>query len=165
MIEAKFYRAAHFSRITKALFVGIVLLLAGCVQPPGPLLNGPLPPAPPGTARLIFYRDLDYYATQSMPTVYLNASATGISQNGALFYRDVAPGTYAISVAPSLPYPNQFKSVVVKPGDVFYIQIAALPAVGGRFDLTQRSYGDTFIVTVRDPVSGSYATQGLRVSG
>ena len=164
-LETTFSRAAGLFRISKALLAGVVLLLAGCVQPPGPLLSGPLPPAPPGTARLVFYRGLDYYATQSMPTVYLNTDPTGISQNGALFYRDVAPGAYNISVAPSLPYPNQFKSVVVKPGDVFYVQIAALPAIGGRFDLTQRSYGDTFIVTVRDPAYGAYETQGLRVSG
>jgi hypothetical protein len=100
-----------------------------------------------------------------MPTVYLNADATGVSQNGAVFYRDVPPGAYAISIAPSLPYPDQFKSVVVKPGDVFYVEVSTLPQIGARFSLGERDYGDTFIVTVRDPVSGSYATQGLRVGG
>jgi len=157
--------ARPFFRAGRALVAGLVLLLAGCVAPPGPLLFGPLPPAAPGTARIIFYRGLDYYATMSMPTVYLNNDPAGISQNGALFYRDVVPGTYAISVAPSLPYPNQFKTVVVKPGDVFYAQIATLPELGGRFNITQRSYGDTFIVTLRDPAIGAYETQGLRVSG
>jgi len=159
MIGAKLYRAA------RGLFAGLVLLLAGCVQPPGPLLSGPLPPPPPGTARIVFYRGLDYYATQSMPTVYLNNLPTGISENGAVFYRDVAPGAYDISVAPSLPYPNQFKTVVVKPGDIFYAQIASLPPLGGRFATTARSYGDTFIVTLRDPASAAYETQGLRMSG
>jgi hypothetical protein len=152
-------------RTARALFAGTVLLLAGCVQPPGPLLSGPLPPPPAGSARLIFYRNLDYYGTQSMPTVYLNGAPTGISQNGAVFYRDVAPGLYDISVSPSLPYPNQFKSVVVKPGDVFYVQIGTLPPLGGRFGITERSYGDVFIVTVRDPAYGAYETQGLRMSG
>ena len=152
-------------RSIRALFAGFVLLVAGCTPtPPGPLLTGALPPPPPGTARLVFYRDLDYYGTQAMPTVYLNGQATGISQNGAVFYRDVTPGPYDISVAPSLPYPNQFKSVVVKPGDVFYAEIATLPQLGGRFNITERSYGDTFIVTLRDPVTGAYETQGLRVS-
>jgi hypothetical protein len=158
-IEARLFRTA------RAFVAGLVLLLAGCVQPPGPLLNGPLPPAAPGTARLIFYRDLDYYTTQSMPTVYLNNERAGISQNGALFYRDVAPGLYTISVAPSLPYPNQFKTVAVKPGDVFYVQIAPLPSTGGRFNINQRDYGDTFIVTIRDPATGAYETQGLRLAG
>lgn len=159
-IKARLFRSA------RALFAGCVLLLTGCVAtPPGPLLSGPLPPQPPGTARLIFYRDLDYYATQSMPTVYLNNKPTGVSQNGALFYRDVPPGVYAISVAPSLPYPHQFKTVVVKPGDVFYAQIGTLPQLGGRFNVTERSYGDTFIVTLRDPATGAYETQGLRLSG
>jgi hypothetical protein len=152
-------------RCIRALFAGLVLLLAGCVPtPPGPLLTGPLPPPPPGTARLVFYRDLDYYASQAMPTVYLNGQPAGISQNGAVFYRDVTPGTYDISVAPSLPYPNQFKTVVVKPGDVFYAEIATLPTTGGRFNINARDYGDTFIVTLHDPANGAYETQGLRVS-
>jgi hypothetical protein len=158
-IEARLFRA------TRAFLAGLVLLLAGCAQPPGPLLNGPLPPPAPGTARLIFYRSLDYYTTQSMPTVYLNTAPAGISQNGAVFYRDVAPGLYTISIAPSLPYPNQFKSVAVKPGDVFYVQIAPLPSTGGRFNINQRDYGDTFIVTIRDPATGAYETQGLRLAG
>jgi hypothetical protein len=161
MMEARLFRAA-----ARTLITGIALLLAGCIPtPPGPLLSGPLPPAPPGSARIVFYRELDYYATQSMPTVYLNNQPEGVSQNGAVFYRDVAPGTYTISVAPSLPYPNQFKTITVKPGDVFYAEIDAMPLTGGRFNVNARDYGDTFIVTLRDPVSGSYATQGLRVSG
>ena len=159
MIEARLCRSV------RAVLAGLVLLLAGCVAPPGPLLSGPLPPAPPGTARIVVYRDLDYYATRSMPTVYLNNQPAGISENGALFYRDVAPGEYAISVAPSLPYPNQFKSVVVRPGDVFYAEIAPLPLTGGRFNVNARDYGDTFIVTLRDPATAAYETQGLRVSG
>ena len=159
MIEARLFRGV------RAVLAGLVLLLAGCVTPPGPLLSGPLPPAPPGTARIVFYRDLDYYATRSMPTVYLNNQPAGISENGALFYRDVPPGEYAISVAPSLPYPNQFKSVVLRPGDVFYAQIAPLPLTGGRFNVNARDYGDTFIVTLRDPATAAYETQGLRVSG
>jgi hypothetical protein len=159
-METKLYHAA------RALFAGLVLLVAGCVPtPPGPLLSGPLPPQPPGTARIVFYRDLDYYGTQAMPTVYLNNAPTGISQNGAVFYRDVPPGIYAITVAPSLPFPNQFKTVVVKPGDVFYAQIGTLPATGGRFNINARDYGDTFIVTLRDPASAAYEMQGLRVSG
>ena len=160
VIEVRFFRSA------RAVFAGIVLLLAGCVPtPPGPLLSGPLPPQPAGTARIVFYRDLDYYATQSMPTVYLNDKPAGISENGAVFYRDVAPGAYAISVAPSLPYPNQFKTIVVKPGDVFYAQLAPLPLTGGRFNVNARDYGDTFIVTLRDPATAAYETRGLRVSG
>jgi hypothetical protein len=153
-------------RPIRAFFAGFFLLLAGCTPlPPGPLLSGPLPPQPPGTARLVVYRGLDYYATQAMPTVYLNDKPAGISENGAVFYRDVPPGVYSISVAPSLPYPNQFKTVVVKPGDIFYAQIGTLPQLGGRFNVTERSYGDTFIVTLRDPASAAYETQGLRVSG
>jgi len=159
-IEAPLFRAL------RAFLAGMLLLLAGCVPaPPGPALNGPLPPPAPGTARLIFYRNLDYYGTQAMPTVYLNSQPAGISQNGAVFYRDVAPGLYTVTVAPSLPYPDQFKSVVVKPGDVFYLQIATLPPTAGRFNVNQRDYGDTFIVTVRDPAYGQFETQGLRLSG
>jgi hypothetical protein len=158
--------ARPFYRASFALFAGLALLLAGCIPtPPGPLLTGPLPPQPPGSARIVVYRDLDYYATRSMPTVYLNDRPVGISENGGVFYRDVAPGAYTISVAPSLPYPNQFKTVLVKPGDVFYAQIAPLPLTGGKFNVNDRDYGDTFIITLRDPATAAYETQGLRVSG
>ncbi|HVA11861.1 MAG TPA: DUF2846 domain-containing protein [Stellaceae bacterium] len=149
----------------RALLAGALLLLAGCVSavPPGEALTGRLPPPPPGTARLVFYRSLDYYGTQAMPAVYLNGAPAGITQNGAVLYRDVTPGRYDLSVSPTLPYPDQFKTVVVGAGDVDYVQIDTLPYLACREQNTQRCYGDTFILSVVDPAIGARSTYGLRL--
>lgn len=151
----------------RVLTLSFVLLLAACMTSPqeGPPLAGPLPPQPPGTARLIFYRTLEYYDTMAMTTVYLNGKAVGISEVGSVFYRDVEPGQYDISVFSYGSYPNQFKSVVVGPGNVFYSRIDTLPKVpcpSGRF-IGGLCPPDTFIVTVVDPVTGYQQVQGLRL--
>jgi hypothetical protein len=150
-----------------AILAGLLFLVAGCAVtniPPGEALMGPLPPLAPGDARLVFYRPLDPYATQSMPTLYLNGVASGITQNGGVLYRDVLPGQYDLTVEPSLPWPYQFKTVVVRPGDVFYISIETRPYLAcGRANNTQACYGDTFILTVVDPNTGAQDTQGLRL--
>jgi hypothetical protein len=157
----------RFARARRAFLAGIVLLLAGCGSPipPDQRVNGPLPPPPPGMAQLVFYRDLDYYGTQAMPTVYLNDVPAGITQNGAVLYRNVAPGRYEITLAPTLPYPGQFKTLVVRAGDVYYVKIGTLPLLGGRVAITERSYEDTFILTVVDPRLDAQEIQGLRLIG
>lgn len=151
----------------KALLAGVLLLVAGCAVtsiPPGEAVMGPLPPLAPGNARLVFYRALDPYTTQSMPTLYLNGVASGVTQNGAVLYRDVPPGQYDLTVEPSLPWPNQFKTVVVRPGDVFYIAIDTRPYIScGLADNSQACYGDTFLLSVVDPVTGAQQIQGLHL--
>jgi hypothetical protein len=150
----------------RRLILSLTLLLVACVPPPpeGTLLSGPLPPQPPGTARLILYRALTYYDTTAMTTIYLNGVATGVSQVGAVLYRDVTPGTYDISVFSPRPYPNQFKTVVVGPGDVFYARIDTLPKPPCPTRFFPGDCGDdTFIVTVVDPANGFQQVQGLRL--
>ena len=109
--------------------LSIVLLLAACMPlaQQGRLLTGPLPPVPPGMARLVLYRPLEYYTTNAMTMAYLNGTPVGITQNGGVFYRDVEPGQYNISVDSLGLWPNQFKSVVVGPGNVVYARIGTLP--------------------------------------
>ena len=152
-------------RALRLIVFSYALLLAACVPPPQEsVLSGPLPPQPPGTARLIFYRTLEYYDTTAMSTIYLNNTATGVSQGGAVLYRDVAPGRYDLTVFSPRPYPDQFKTVVVKAGDAFYVRIDALPKQScGRFVAAEPCYTDTFIVTVVDPALGSQQIQGLRL--
>lgn len=156
-------RLGFMAHARRFLIAGGLLLLAGCagnVLFPGPVASDPLPPAPPGTARLIIYRAVDYEATQAMPEISLNGTPTGRTENGTMLYRDVAPGTYKITVAPTLPYPDQFPSVSVKAGDVAYIEVGTLTNMG---DLApERSYGDTFIVSIVDPATGAFGSYGLR---
>lgn len=143
----------------------ILLLVASCapVPPPG-ALNGPLPPQPAGTARLIFYRAVTYYGAMQWRMVYLNGTPAGVSQPGAVFYRDVAPGRYDLTIQTDRYYPNQFKTVVARAGETFYVNIDTLPRTacnkgGGSLDCS----ADAFILTVVDPTRGFAAIQGLRL--
>jgi hypothetical protein len=143
--------------------VASVLLLAACAVPQEGTVNGALPPQAPGTARLIFYRGPDYTNTTAMSTVFLNGAATGVSQIDAAFFRDVAPGRYDITVFSPRTYPNQFKTVVVKTGDVFYMRIDALPKLPCTWLTFDACVNDTFIVTAVDPALGYQEIQGLRL--
>jgi hypothetical protein len=142
----------------------VVVLLAACSPlPPEVIVTGPLPPQPPGTARLIFYRTQQFYDTTAMTPVLLNATQTGVSQVGAVLYRDVAPGRYDISVLSPRAYPDQFKTVVIKTGDVFYIRIDTLPKLPCNRAPTETCSADTFIVVAVDPALGFQQIQGLRL--
>lgn len=150
------------AQLLRRLSLTLVLLLAACTMPyDGMVLRGPLPPQPPGTARLVLYRPLTYYDTTAMTTVYFNGAPVGVSQVGSVFYRDVAPGQYDISVWSPGVYPNQFKSVVVAAGDSFYARIDTLPKPPCAIPRVGGECADTFIVTVVDPISAREQIQGL----
>jgi hypothetical protein len=141
----------------------VFLMLASCA-PVGEPLIGPVAPPPAGMARLVVYRPLEFYGTQTMPLLYLNGASAGVTQNGGVLLRDVPPGTYLISVAPSEAYPGQFKSIAVRPGDTFFVNIQPLPSPCTSIILGfSRCSGDTFIVTVVDPQIGLPQVQGLRI--
>lgn len=147
----------------KVLLSLVFLLLASCA-PLGEPLVGPVARPPPGMARLVVYRPLEFYSTQAMPFLYLNGAPAGVTQNGGVLIRDVLPGAYLISVAPSEPFPDQFKTIVVRSGDTFFANIQPLPSPCTRVILgSTRCSGDTFIVTVVDPQIGLAQVQGLRL--
>ncbi len=149
--------------VLRRLVMSILVMLAACSSPPELAVNGPLPPQPPGTARLIFYRTQQFYDTSAMSPVFLNGAATGVSQVGAVFYRDVAPARYDIAVWSPRSYPDQFKTVVVKAGDVFYIRIDSLPKLPCGRTTAEPCSTDTFIVLAIDPAIGFQQIQGLRL--
>lgn len=149
-------------RAARLAAAGVLLLLTGCaaVFTQGPVSNAPLPPAASGTGRIIFYRAANYEASQESTTVYLNGTATGIAQPAAMFYRDLPPGTYNVTAAPTLPYQNQFPTVTVKAGDVIYLQIGILTNMTDM--APERSTHDTFVLSIVDPRVGAYQTYALR---
>jgi hypothetical protein len=154
------------TRTLRPLLFSMLLFLGACASPvpPGEALQGPLPAPRAGTARFVFYRTLDYYDTMAMPSVTLNEAPTGISQNGAVFFRDVAPGRYDMALTPTLPYPHQFKTVVVKPGDLYYVRINTLPNVACTRFPAARCTEDTFIMTLVDPATGLQESHGLHLT-
>lgn len=106
----------------------ILLPLLGCSGSPAvTAIPGPIPPPPQGAAQIILYRAIGYYEPADTLRVALNNQITGTLPRGDVLYRDVAPGTYTISFAPTRPDANQFKTITLAAGQVAYVKLAALP--------------------------------------
>ena len=96
--------------------------------------------------------------------VYLNGKPSGESRPGTVFYRDVPPGRYDLTIQTDRYYPNQFKTVVMGAGETFYINIDTLPRTAclkgnGGLDCA----ADAFILTVVSPERGFADIQGLQL--
>jgi hypothetical protein len=112
---------------------GAVLLLALTSMGLGPrglapaaATNTPaLAPQSPGTARIWIYRDYEPYQSLARPYVRLNGAIAAISEPGGAFYRDVAPGTYAVTVDSDGTDAKQFVSLAVAAGQQVYVKVLA----------------------------------------
>ena len=89
------------------------------LSPAAPSLS---PPAP-GLARIWIYRLYEPYVSLARPYIRLNGAVIGISEPGGAFYRDVAPGTYAVTVDSNGIDANQFATVGVGPGQQVFVKI------------------------------------------
>ena len=87
----------------------------------GPAPGGAGPP--PGYARIWIYRDYEPYVSLATPYVRFNGRIVGVSQPGGVFYRDVPPGNYDVTVDSEGRDVNQFATVAVVPGQQVYIQV------------------------------------------
>ena len=142
-------------RIARSLFFVLGLILADCIaqNPTLPVFataEPTLPPPAPDTARLFFYRLLEPSDPALGTTVMLNEKPVGFSRNGTVLYRDVAPGSYFVSVLSRGAYPYQFKTVQVQAGQTWYFRIESLSSwagCSGKGDCR----GDTFVVSVVAP--------------
>jgi hypothetical protein len=147
----------------------MLVALASCA-PSGPefaSVAATVAPVPSGEARVYFYRWLEPYETVAESAVMLNGARVGVSQTGAVLYRDVAPGQYTISVQSGGTYPNQFKTVTLTPGETAYVRIESLRAwcndSGGGLDGGGSSgCYDTFVVNLIDPAVARSEMQNLR---
>jgi hypothetical protein len=119
---------------------------------------GTEPPVAAGMARLYFFRDQAPNDPQDWTTVSLNGRKVGDSAPGTVFYRDVPPGRYEVSVRSDLLYPDQFKTVTVASGDVVYAKIASLPHWGAT---GWGSIATTFVVVIVNPALAQRALAGL----
>lgn len=140
----------------------LLLAVAGCAQPPPfPAVAPLLPPLAPDLARVYFYRDYEPFESLSEPYIYLNGQRIGTSIPGGVFYRDVAPGTYLISVDTVGYYWNAFKTVLLGPRDALYVKIESLrswESSGG-----ESAYeADTFVVAIIPPEQGARELNGMR---
>jgi hypothetical protein len=94
----------------------LLLIAASCAQLP-PTSSVAIPPIPAGGARIWFYRNEGPYDSQERPFVRLNGQVAGISEPNGAFYRDVAPGHYAVTADSYMDgYFNQFVDIDLAAG-------------------------------------------------
>ena len=105
----------------------LALGIGGCAGPP-PAGGVAVPPPSPGMARVWFYRLDQPYVALERPYVRMNGAIVGISEPGGAFYRDVAPGTYYVTVDSYGRDVNQFPQVALATGQTVYLQI-----IGSRY--------------------------------
>jgi hypothetical protein len=129
-----------------------MLLVSACASGPPPAPFGAvasqLPPIPADRARIFFYRYYQLYVSMGRPYIRLNGQPAAISEPGGVLYRDVAPGTYVISVDSRSLYPDQNKTVTLAAGQVLYVRVDSVRGYNAGFDTYDP---DDFVVTIMDP--------------
>jgi hypothetical protein len=141
----------------------VLLLLAGCAAPePSFVQVAPtIPPVPAGAARIYFYRWLEPYETLSLTTAFLNGQPVGVTEPGAVLYRDVAPGEYTIAVQSEGIYGGQFKTVLLRPGETAYARVESLRSWSS-CRLRETGCWDTFVVVLVNPALAYAEMRDLR---
>jgi hypothetical protein len=113
-------------RFSRAGTVALLLVVIACTQSPSSVAAVAVPPLAPGYARIWIYRDYEPYETLARPYVRFDNTITGISDPGGAFYRDVAPGTYTITVDSYGTDVYQFATVALAPGQEVYVKVESL---------------------------------------
>jgi hypothetical protein len=109
----------------RVLPVALFALLAACAQLP-PVGASSVPRIPLGQARIWVYRDLETSAIPEVPYVRFNGAIAGAANQGGAFYRDVAPGSYHVTVDSIGTDFNQASDVTLAAGQEAYIHILQL---------------------------------------
>lgn len=113
--------------LKRAAPAALLLALAGCAQPATTAAVG-IPPVRPGAARIWVYRAYEPYAGKGLPAVDANGGYLGLAQLGGVFYRDVAPGPYHVTVESVGKDINQSANVELAAGQQAYVKIVSLPS-------------------------------------
>jgi hypothetical protein len=115
---------------------------------------------PPDKGRLYIYRDAATYGSQVWTAVSLNHMRIGDAAPGTVFYRDVAPIDYEISVRSDRLFPDAFKTVRVAPGSITFVKVEFQPLCD-KAGLGRAA--ETFIVIIVDPDIARAQMSGLRL--
>ena len=122
----------------------LVIVASGAFADTAAPNSTPVPPIPPGHARIWIYRDYEPSESLNMTAVSINGAVTGYAQpGGSVFYRDVSPGRYLVSVESYGRDTNQSTNLLLAAGQAVYIKIESLRAwssVGERTSIER----DTF---------------------
>ncbi len=102
----------------------LLLIVAGCAQPPGSAqIAASAPPLPAGQARVWFTAPWSHPRPQPGP--YRNDRYVGGVANGSAFYRDVPPGHYHVSPVSYNRDFNQDRDIDLAPGEQLYVKIVS----------------------------------------
>jgi hypothetical protein len=80
---------------------------------------------PPGLGRIWIFRTFQPEITQEQPYVRINGQIVGTALLGRAFYRDVPPGSYAVTVDSRGVAPNQFAHFGLAANQTAYVAIDA----------------------------------------
>jgi hypothetical protein len=107
----------------------LMMATAGTLADTAAPTSTPVPPIPPGHARIWIYRDYEPSESLNMTAVSINGAVTGYAQpGGGVFYRDVPPGRYLVSVESYGRDTNQSTNLLLAASQVAYIKIESLRA-------------------------------------
>jgi hypothetical protein len=130
----------------------VVLLLSSAY----PLVGEPAAaqiasPVPPGAARIWFYRANEPYASRNFAPIALNGAVIGYAEpGGSVFYRDVPPGRYHVTIGPQGQDVNQDAWLNLDPGQQAFVKVLATDSwdAGGDNQIYSR---DTFYARLMPP--------------
>jgi len=123
-------------------------------------VEGAQPVPPVGRARLFFYRDASPYEGTQIREIFLNGQKIGMSYPNGVIYRDVPAGQYEITAYTQELYPNQFKTVLLRPQEIHYVKIESIKG-WGEATSSDPIPRETWVVTLIDPAVGSRAIRPL----
>jgi hypothetical protein len=95
-------------------------------QVAAPAVQLPMPMPPAGLARVWFVRQYEPGENLSTPMIYANGAPVASSVPGTIFYRDLAPGTYTLSVESCGTDVSQDLTVQLAPGGHAELEIQSL---------------------------------------
>jgi hypothetical protein len=130
---------------------GLLLIAAGCAEPPTVQLAVASLPVPTGQARVWFYRPLEPYGSLNLAPIDMNGTFIGAVGNGNAFYRDVPPGHYHISPQSFGRDVNQDRDVDLVPGQQLYVKIVSLESWGVSVSGSKNFERDAFYAWVIPP--------------
>ena len=143
-----------------------LLLLAGCA--PQPASTAPVASAPalqPDMARLWVLRQPSApggNVAAADPMVYLNGAPLARSAQGTVFFHDLQPGSYRLTVQPYGTPAKLVDTLQLAPGTQSYVQVQAVPnwEMGGSTPM-----GASFAVLTMSPAEAQPYLQEMKYLG
>ena len=122
-------KQASRSSVLKTMVFTIALLVSGLsITQQTPAVSADTLKVASDAARIWFFRDYEPYGSQNFAPVALNGVSVGyVGPDGDALYRDVAPGSYQITVESGGTDVNRVTSVYLGAGHEVYVKILSAP--------------------------------------